>query len=299
MAESNQTVAQVFQFSEKTFIENIHVLPNGHLLLTTFAGGDLYTIDPHAAEPKAETVVTLSGSTGLTGIAPLGDGLYAVSGGIHETFSFAEGSMQLYIVSVTATADKTTGVVVGQSIPVPETRVMNGMTALPNRPHTVLSADSTTGRLIRIDTKSRAVEVAIADAALGPGESKFPIGVNGIRVRGGYVYYTNSALGTFGRFPIDDDGNNTGPVEVLARHEGVPGMGNAFDDFIFDGEGNAYVAMHSSTIVKITPEGVQIAFAGGGESTTFNGPTSAALANDGKSIYVSTGYGGQVVNVKI
>ncbi|KAJ7027320.1 hypothetical protein C8F04DRAFT_965357, partial [Mycena alexandri] len=257
------------------FIENLLVLPNGHLLLTTFdASGDLFTLNPNAAEPKAERLVTLPGNTGLSGIAPLAGDLYAISGGVHTHFSGAEGSMKLYVVSVITTADSTTDTLIGDPIPVPDTRV---------------SADSA-GRILRVDTDTRNVDIAFADDALAPpSDAKLPIGVNGIEVRGGYLYFTNSTRGTFARFPIDNDGNKTGPVEVLVQREGVAGFGNAFDDFTSDTQGNAYASVHSTTVVKIAPEG---------EHTTSDDPTSVALADNGNSIYVGTG-GGQVINVKL
>ncbi|KAJ7768374.1 hypothetical protein B0H16DRAFT_1785363 [Mycena metata] len=282
MATSNHTVAGIFQFSEKTFIENLLVLPNGHLLLTTFASGDLFILNPNAAEPKAETLVSLPGSTALSGIAPLGGDL-----------------MKLYVVSAVTTADSTTGTLFGDPIPVPDTRIMNGMTVLPNRPHTILSADSG-GRIMRVDTDTRKVDVAFADDALAPpSDAKLPIGVNGIDVRGGYLYFTNSTRGTFARFPVDDDGNKTGSVEILVQRDvPVAGLENALDDFTFDTQGNVYAAVHPTTVVKITPEGEESAFARGGTTTTFNQPTSVALAKDGDSIYVATG-GGQVIQVKL
>lgn len=195
------------------------------------------------------------------------------------------------------------------TIPVPDTRMMNGMAALPNKPHVILSADSLGGRILRVNTSTREVSVACTDAALGQSEDnlKHPLGINGLRILGSYLYFTNSAQGTFARFPIDDDGNKIGNVEIMARLESDGNISHAYDDFAFDNRGNAYVALHHLSVVKITPDGGQTTIARNQTDLTFREPTSVLVAKDSKSIYVSTGsttiegkrYGGQVIRVDI
>lgn len=87
----------IFEFNN-TFIENLAMLPNGRLLLTAFGPGSLYVLQPEATHITAESLVNLDGSTGLSGIAALGGDKYAISGGVHTSFSFQEGSMKVYVV---------------------------------------------------------------------------------------------------------------------------------------------------------------------------------------------------------
>ena len=87
---------------------------------------------------------------------------------------------------------------------------------------------------------------------------------------------------------INDDGSKAGDVQIVVRLAGEPRIGHAFDDFTVDFEGNAYVTLHNNEIVKITPDGTQTTFAGGGDSAVFRNPTSAATSQDGKSIYIAT-----------
>lgn len=290
---------EIFAFAS-TFIENLHVLSNGSILLSTLdSPGLLYTIDPNAATPVATQVADLPSfhnTTGLTGIASLGDDLYAITGGLHTSYAFEEGSMHVYIVSL-----QTNSVV--DHIPVPNTASLNGLAALPSQPHTLLSADSIGGRIIRIDTRTKDVSVVIEDEALHPGAgAALAVGINGLKIRSSFIYFTNSALGTFARVLIDEQGNQAGEIEVLVRS---PSASEIYDDFAFDCAGNAYVAVHSTAVFKITPDGEQTLLAGGVNSSTFSEPTSVALANDQKSIYVSTGgafagdpiTGGQLVQV--
>jgi hypothetical protein len=292
------TVNQIYAFPS-TFIENIAVLADGTLLLSTLdSEGLLFTLDPNEPNPEPKPLGSFGDATGLSGIVPLDDDLVAVSGGVHSTFAFERGSMKVFIVSI-----KTRSVV--DTIPFPDTAVMNGMTALPGSPTKLVSADSQDGRILLIDTVSKEVSVLIDDDALRPIAGAFPpIGINGVRSKDDYLYYTNSAKGTFGRFRVGDGGKEIGEAEILAKS---PGMEEIYDDFIFDNNGNAYVAAHSTSVVKIPPGGQHTTLAGGGSDTLFKEPTSVALSNDGKSIYVCTGgargpepkVGGQVIQIQI
>ncbi|KAI1101191.1 hypothetical protein F4804DRAFT_344136 [Jackrogersella minutella] len=269
---STPAINQIYSFPTE-FIENLHVLLSGNLLLSTFRSpGVLYTLDPTAAEPLTEPVTRLGDDiTGLTGI-------------VHLAGDLGAGSMKLFIVSLQ------TGRIV-DSIPVPDTASMNGLAVLPHNSHTVISADSDDGRIFAIDIRNREVAVILDDAALGASNYNSssglpPIGIDGLRTRGDYIYFTNSAQGTFSRIRVDENGKRTSEFKILAQS---PSASQIYDDFTFDHEGNAYIAVHSSSVIKITPDGVQaiIASSESGD-VAFKEPTSVALANDGKSIYVVT-----------
>ena len=282
---------QLFSYAS-VWIENLHVLPSGNLLLTTIESPDLlYTLNPNVASPTVTPVTTFpSDITGVTGIAPLpGNELYAITGGTYTGGAFANNTMSLFVVSLA------TGNIVN-TIPFPGTEMMNGMAAIPSNPYVVLSADSVGGRMLRVDTLTNTVSVAFTDPSLVPGSSPPPTGVNGLKILGNYLYFTNSDQGTFARVEIDNDGNKIGAVEILAAIDGQP------DEFAFDGEGNAYIAVHPSSVVKVTPEGVVTTI---GNGTLFQQPTAAAigLCDD---IYVTTGgdytnttFAGQLLQVPI
>ncbi|KAJ8133110.1 hypothetical protein O1611_g513 [Lasiodiplodia mahajangana] len=298
-------VSQLYQFTYPTAVQNLFALPNGCLLLSTSINGDLYYINPEALYPSAQNVITLPGSVALTGFAALSDGFYAVSGGARLPSSL-EDDMQVYVIKVETDGD--VNVTLDHIVPVSGASSMDGMAALPKYPGTVLSADAIDGRILRINTSDSSVSVAFEHAALKPGDSKDTNarGIKGLKIRDDYLYFTNSAQRTFGRFPIDANGTNTGDVEILAHLDDTPGDGVSYDDFSFDSEGNAFVAVHPSSIHRITPDGAQSVFAGGVNSTLLE-PTSVVISNNEGSIYVSTagkdtGFpisGGQVLKVLV
>ena len=210
--------------------------------------------------------------------------------------------MQIYVIKVQT--EGLVNVTLNHVVTVPDTVHISGIAALPRNPRTILAADPIGGRILRINTSENIVSVAFEHAAPKPKSqgNATANGIKGLKIRGDHLYFTNSAQRLFGRFLIDANGTNVGDVNILAR---LDGNDASYDDFGFDNDGNAFVAVHPSSIHKITPEGAQTIFAGGANST-FLEPTSVVVSNSGKAIYFSTagkdtGFpisGGQVLRVQ-
>ncbi|CAH0020353.1 unnamed protein product [Clonostachys rhizophaga] len=303
LAQTEESITEIFNFNDATtFVENLHVLPSGKILLSTMDApfsGNLLILDPNEKIPSFKSLVPLPGSNGLTGIAHLGGNVYAVTGGAHMPFMFENGTMAVYIVKVDA--EKETGVLL-DTIPVPDTQMLNGMDSIPANPTIVLSVDSIQGRMFRINTSTKEVDVAFTSDALRPSGNGIPLGANGLKIRGSHLYFTNSATGVFARIPIDSLGNNIGSIEEIASLDNVSMAGNLYDDFDIDCKGNAYLSVHGSSVNRVTRNGVQTTLAGGFNGTLVKDPTSVSLARDGKSVYVGTGgngSGGQVLRITL
>ena len=111
----------------------------------------------------------------------------------------------------------------------------------------------------------------------------FPvIGINGMKIQKGHLFFTNLFQGTLCKIPIDPrTGGSTGPVKVITT--------NVFgaDDFALDSSGTPYVAVFpSNKLVAVKPTGEVVDIAG-----DIVGPTSAAFGrneDDRKTIYVTT-----------
>ncbi|KAJ6021944.1 hypothetical protein N7540_007448 [Penicillium herquei] len=279
-------VTTVYNFtSGDVDIENSELRPNGNLLLTTFYEGHLYNLDPHADDPKAELVAALPGATALCGITSIAYEKYAVVGGVRGTYHYDNETV--YTVDFSQDA---TNPVIEKVAHLPTAIMLNGMAAMPKNPHIVLIGDAIRGLIFRVDTTTGASKVAIQDPQLNAtSSSSLPIGVNGLKVVGNYVHFTNSARNTFGRIPVSDDGETFGDVEIITS---LNSTANDWDDFIIDSNGIAYVAQPVYGIARILPDGSQSVYVGG-DGSGIQGPSSVQIASDGYA-YVTQG-GGSVV----
>ena len=309
-------VTELFAFSDSTFIENVIVRPNGKLLLTSLTVNHVFELDPSVENPQPKPIAELPGCASLTGIARVGPDTYAVSGGtMPHAFLFNKGSMHVYTVSFEAQAAGNDGApaapVVEKVADVPDTEVMNGMTVLPGDGGVILSADSVLGRIFRVNTRTGAVDVAFQDDLLAKTErqDRVPCGVNGIKVHGGYMYFSNSAQRIFGRIPIAQNGDRTGEAEYFTTIPDDVVAGQADDDFDLDEAGALWVTRHPDSLVKITPGtwAQSVVINADSHGVKLNNPTATALDRKRNILYIVSGGarisggtgGGQVVKVEM
>ena len=144
------------------------------------------------------------------------------------------------------------------------------------------------------------MRVAAQDDAFAPDAPAPALGINGLHVHGGELYFTNSQQNTFSRVPISVRGGNitqSGPVQVLAS-------ANEFDDFAFDAEGRVWVATLPDTLTlfsrHVQGNGMLAQLNAPGNPIEFDAPTSAAFGRGGltqqHTLYVTT-QTGQLVAV--
>ncbi|KND91766.1 hypothetical protein TOPH_03445 [Tolypocladium ophioglossoides CBS 100239] len=273
-------VQLLYQFPDaKQSIENIAIRRNGELLLTTFDDGQLYALDPLAKDPEPRVVVKVPDATGLTGIVEIEEDMFAVSCGINNLTdaSMVEGSAKLVAIDFNKATDGVTPTV-RTFAKIPNTQMLNGMAPLPHIGSTLMSADS------------------------NKEAKRFSLGINGIKFSLVWMYFTNSDRRLFGRVQIDEFGNRKGEVEEIVRLPASSGL--MPDDFSMFYNGTAFVAAHPNSVLKILPDGTWTVLVGGDSAVKLNEPTSTALTQDGKTLYVVTGggaggKGGQVVAVTL
>lgn len=296
------TATQIWNFTEYAVtIENSALRSNGQLLLTTFDNGSLYTLDTFANSPQAELVTKLPGATAIGGIATIGVDKYAIVGGIRGNYSYINET--IYTVDFSGNVSTP---VVETVAEVPDAIMLNGLASLPSYPHVILASDSRLGAVFRIDTQTGASEIAFEDALFtAPANATTPLGINGLKVYGGYAYFTNTGQYIFGRVPISEDGYATGTAEVVT-YAGLS-TGYDWDDFIIDSKGNVFAAQTPNAAGQIFLNGTYATLAGGGNSTWFHRPTSVTIAEDRNTLYITTGgntvsgitYSGQVIKVQL
>ncbi|KAJ7448511.1 hypothetical protein FB451DRAFT_1411256 [Mycena latifolia] len=167
----------------------------------------------------------------------------------------------------------------------------SGLSAVPGAPDLVLAADSAIGAAYQINMRTGTPPA---------------LGINGLHVRGGALYFTNWDRGTFARVPISVGAGGVEPagrVEVLGAVQS-PAVGALFHDFS-DRAGRAWVTMHPGALTLLFPcaNGTwgQENAAGdpAGNSAVFTDPTSAAFGRregQEKIMYVTMRVG-EVVRV--
>ena len=302
---STESVTPLYQFPRGSWLENIAIRPNGHILVTRLDVPELWEINPFSPSTSydAKLLYTFSNASGLTGIAEIAPDVFAVAAGVPTN---PAGSFSVWKVSI-----DTQGNVAGTKVvSIPEALVLNGMALLSShKGGTILVGDHTQGLVYRVDMGNGDRSVAIHDPAmLPPGPPN--IGVNGLKIQKGHLFFTNMLRGTLCKIPINNlTGVPTGPVDVITS--------NIFgaDDLTLDASGTAYVTINlSNRLAVVRPDGGVEIIAGAPGSTDLPGPTSAAFgrtAGDDKTIYVVTSgarlspingtyvEGGKVVAVKL
>lgn len=296
------TTRQLWNFTSYVDIENTHLRPNGQVLMTTFTNASLFSLDPTSSSPTAELVASFAPSTALTGITSVGNDKFAVVGGVRGTY--------MYTNETVYTCDFSTGPEPAIKVvaTLPDAVMLNGMDSLPQNPSVVLIADSRVGAVWRVNTTDGNVAMAYqGDLLLPPENATVPIGINGLKISNGYVYFTNTAKNLFARIAVTDDGVMHGEVETVAIL--VPGEEEYdWDDFFIDASGEiAYMAQSPNAVGRVTiSTGEMDVIAGvGNGSISLIGPTSVTLAEDGLTAYVSTrgmqsiGISGQLVEISL
>lgn len=267
-------VGEVFRFPLGGSPEALAFRPNGKLLVNLLAPeASTYQID--VEEGCAKRVTTIPGINALYGIAETQPDHFFVAGGrINLRESTREiDSFAVWLLDLTS-FDETGEAVVSKVSNFPKA-TLNGMWTLDAEAGLILATDSTNGVIYRLDVNTGDNEIVIDDPVLKiPANAAVSLGPNGIEVRDGYLYATNTAAGTFNRIPIDAKGVQTGPGEVLARN---PGGILGGDDWVFDAEGNAFVGGNPNRWLSVIRPGSstpEIITANTTDSV-LKGPTSA------------------------
>ncbi|KAF9871832.1 hypothetical protein CkaCkLH20_10766 [Colletotrichum karsti] len=289
-SSATAATSQLWNFTDHAVtIENSALRSNGHLLLTTFDNASLYTLDTLAETPQASLVAKFPGATAIGGIAAIDADKFAILGGVRgSNYSYTDETV--YTIDFSS-GSSTTPPIVNVVAKIPDAVMLNGLASLPSKPHIVLATDSRLGSIFRIDTQTGDWEIAITDNLFAaPDNATIPIGINGIKIADDFAYFTNTARTSFGRVPITEDGYRAGDVEIVAVASG----GYAWDDFVIDSSGNIYAAQTQNAAGQIFLNGTYTTIAGGGDSTFIHRPTSVAISEDSKTLFVTTG--GNVVN---
>ncbi|KAI4861183.1 hypothetical protein F4820DRAFT_434608 [Hypoxylon rubiginosum] len=308
--ETGLPAKTIFQFNQTgTWLENLAVRPNGDLLMTMLTpSASLWTLKrPYSPHPEASLVHTFSGATGLNGITETSPDTFvllsAEYSGVGEPVA---GSFAVWEVSFRRGPSSSSTPSIRKITDFPEAQLANGIASVPScESDIVLVGDSFAGSLWRIDTRTGAREPLIqqAPSMSAPAGGALPIGINGLKVRAGYAYWSNSAQVAVYRTRIDGHGYLAAPApsataadgtavvveETVATLDGSPFV----DDFAFDNRGLLWAATNGDNKVDVVRvgDGFVETVVGGAEEDTVAGDSAVAFgrtALDRDVLYVTT-----------
>jgi hypothetical protein len=220
-----------------TFLENLAVLADGTAVITSYMDKRLLVLSPRGA---LTPLVELPDHP--VGILAVPDGFIVSAHG--RSFTDGEAFTRTNRVLLLDRRGR-----VRRAADAPEARFLNGLARLPGG--TVLAADSIAGTIWRVDPATGALKPWLVNPRLQPDPAVAPFrpGANGLKVRGGLLYVSNSSRGEIARIPLGPDDRPTGPIADWAH----PGP---VDDFDFGPDGTLYAATHGAALLAIDTDGV-------------------------------------------
>ncbi|KAL2839106.1 hypothetical protein BJY01DRAFT_257824 [Aspergillus pseudoustus] len=261
------TARKAYQLDPGTWIENLSQRGglSWYTRLTRLDSPIVQQVDPSHQHGGPNTIYTFPDENNATGIAELAADKYAVL-----TVKDINGGTTVSIWTLDASSTPTAHKVIDDVLGSPH---LNGLAAIS--PTIAFATDSLVGGIVRIN-----LETAVADKPLS-GDA-FGYGINGLKYRAPYLYYTNTIEGVFGRVAVDPvTGAPTGEAEVIASGEILVGV----DDFTLAyWTEAAFVAnFYKNTVVRIDIE------QGTAEVVVEDipAPTSAAFGTSG-GLYIAT-----------
>ncbi|KAG8531955.1 uncharacterized protein KY384_003591 [Bacidia gigantensis] len=283
----------VYEAPNGTWLENLAVRADGSILATVLTSPDLLLIQPDPKNPAPKLIASFPPTLPFWELQKLPR--TPATNFTSATVSGVLGSGNIYRVDLPRHPHHPNGPVhVSLTSHLPDdTGLPNGLLSLNNQ--TLLLAESNNGTILAINTVTGASTVAINDPLLLPANGN-PIGINGLKLHGNTLYFTNSGLNTFNRVPIDlTTGAALGPATVIAT--GLTGKGIAYDDFALSSDGKRafLTTTGGNTVAEVDTEtGGQRTVAGDFHSTEIAQPTGAAFGR-GKGqkgiVYVTTAGG--------
>lgn len=298
-ASKARDLSPKFPNGKRPWIENLAVRPNGNLILVAHDKPEIYEMDPRLPdlEPKLLHLFDNGASSPIkisaNGITETSKDVYhvIVSSKIPGSLLGLAYDNAIYKIDYTS-LKAIVEPVITKVLGVPH--FLNGLATVSST--VVLASDTIGGVVYGIDlsTKKAYVEAYIATKAPGRG-------VNGIRIRDGFLYYNQMITGRFSKIPIDSEGGiaTTEHPQHIAQGFGMIGI----DDFAFGKSGNEAFLCQGflNQVLKVDLSKGSVHSIAGGLCSKIKGPTSAqfsTIEGDERTLYVVT-RNGQIFALKV
>ncbi|KAG0651228.1 hypothetical protein D0Z07_1949 [Hyphodiscus hymeniophilus] len=290
-------VNTVWEFAFPSWCENLAIRANGQILVSRLDTPELYQVDPTGKiAPILIATWDASYYMGALGISETTPDVFAINiaAPVDANFVKTSGVPAIYKVDMNTFKATSAGVIeknatVSLIANLPIADFINGMTTLDEE-H-VLSADVYLGRVYKVDVKTGAYSIAINDPKMKfPANAPTNLGVNGLKIKDSYLYWTNTAVGSLNKIQITSAGTPVGTSSVVTAN--VPRA----DDFIFKSDGTAFIAQNQEDELSVLLPGTSKAevVAGSNTSTILAGVTAGKfgrLASDCERLYLTTSGG--------
>lgn len=290
------TVNVLHQAEMPTWYENLAVRSNGQLVVTRLVSLLLRLLprlsihvltrrqdtpavelfDPKGMLPPITIVNFTSVYKGCLGITETTqDIFYVVAVAPYDSnFVKTSGNTTIFRIDL-ATFDfdlngtVTSNATVTKIVDIPDAGFLNGMTTLSDS--AVFIADASNGWVYLLDVTTGVYTVIVNDPNmkyLPDAASK--LGINGVKVRDGYLYWSNTGNPVFCRIPILENGQISGPSEIVAN---IPRV----DDFVFRADGTAWMSQNQLQMEAVIVGDGYETVAGMNTSTLMAGVTAGAF----------------------
>ena len=277
----------IYQFPNGTFVENLAVRPDGSILLSFITAPELYLLQPSSTKPDPRLLYRFDNATSTLGITEVSRDTFIVAvTNISGPAQGVPGSSNLWRVSFPK--PKSTPKI-ALAAKIPNVVTPNGLVTLNK--HKILLADSAKGLVFVVDVDTGVSSVAITDPLFA--NNGRPISVNGLKILGHTLYFTNTAQNILGQVDINlKTGAALGPASKVV--DALP-PGKGYGDLALTDNGIAYVTNAAGNFVERVnlKNHRQVIIAGQINSTEIAEPTAAALGRNGKEdiLFVTTGGG--------
>ncbi|KAF2715907.1 hypothetical protein K431DRAFT_258590 [Polychaeton citri CBS 116435] len=268
----------LLQYPPGTWVENLALTSIGDVLPIATTSSVLSQLDPTTGHLRKLYDFHKAGNA-IQSISSITPDMFAVCVLTCNltALSCTPGSASVWLVDLRQDISwgETNRVKVSRITALPKAVMVNGVAGLASGQSLVI-ADSGLGGIWQVDLATSTVNLAFVDESMMP-TADIPTGINGIRVRGNHLYFTNSAKGTFNRIAIDPHtGYRIGVAEVISSNLTGP------DDFEIDDQQNyAYICNGAANQLIRQP-------LSGGKSevvASLPGPTSVRWLNDRRDRY--------------
>ena len=245
--------------------------------------------NPTSAEPEVSLIHTFDQVGGLLGITETAPDVFVTFGGNFLNYGTGiNGSFATFELDLSQSSAPAARLITA----IPEADFLNGVENVPNDPATVLIADSTRGLLWRLNTLNGNYEIGIQvpEMAVVPG-AEFPIGVNGLHIHNGYLYFSNSFASTIYKLKIDESGFPPlgASAEVVGKVD-APFVDDLTTSPLF--KDALWAATNvGDTLLAVKLNGTSLVVDGSPQELTLAGATSAAFGKtckDNHILYVTT-----------